>query len=136
MGEMNNIIFDVPKFHLSTESIRDLYSDKIDNLLKCENTFKTESKLVGYGFKCGKTKPQRILYEKICNDNKNFDFIKTKKYSTLKKEKDQFVSEINLKKKYKYFIDLEGHTYSTRSYAFLATKRVFFSSEHPKPMDW
>ena len=137
----NTNVFNVKKFHeinlhdcyFAAESIRDIYSGLVEELTQNNDTTLSK-KMVSFGFLAGKTKPQRQKYIDLCNRFDEFDYIKTKKFD--RHNTKDFVSVQGLKTKYKYFIDLKGHTYSTKSLLFLASKRVFFFNKHPEELRW
>lgn len=113
--------------YFPTEQIRDFYNGNFDNLTT-DNSQYENNKIFTFGSFDEHPKPQRELYKKVC-DNLDFCiFNETKKYNYSKKNK--FLSFIDLKKS-KYLIDLTGHSYSTKSFSFLASKRVYFTSRHP-----
>ncbi|NVK55252.1 MAG: hypothetical protein HWE26_06530 [Alteromonadaceae bacterium] len=120
--------------HFVVETIRDIYSGIITQLL-ANNEEEHSNKIVSFGF-LGRenSKPQREQYIKMSKSTSYIDYINTERFSWLHENK--FTSVLDLKSKYKYFIDLKGHTYSTKSYLLLASKRVFFSSIHNERLWW
>ncbi|MDC8831086.1 glycosyl transferase family 90 [Alteromonas gilva] len=124
------------EYHFVIETIRDIYSGIIDQLL-ADDEMPSSNKMVSFGF-LGKqnSKPQRVQYIKMCESSPYIDYINTERFSWLDRKGKNFTSVLNLKGNYKYFFDLKGHTYSTKSYLFLASKRVFFSSEHNEKLWW
>jgi len=134
------MMVDLHKHYFCAETIRDIYSGDIDNLLK-DNKSSTTDNVVSFGYLATatagvETKPQRIKYIEMCNESPNFDYISTEKFNRFSTHTKKFSKVLDLKAKYKYFIDLKGHTYSTKSYLFMASKRVFFSSKHPEQLTW
>lgn len=120
------------KHYFVLENIRDIYSGALKNIIS-DNTKSKSEKLISFGY-VDSQKPQRIKFMKMCNYINEFNYIKTKKFNA--HETKKFKTIIEYKQDCKYFIDLAGHTYSTKSLLFLASKRVFFSSKHPETTGW
>lgn len=121
--------------YFCAETIRDIYSNIISEL-QADSSKCSTNNIVSFGFLAAKSKPQRLKYIKMCENSPLLDYISTKKFNRYCKDSADFTSVAKLKKDYKYFIDLEGHTYSTKSYQFLASKRVYFSSTHNTVLKW
>jgi len=138
-GKTNGIPRDVSinlhDHYFCAETIRDIYSGIISDLL-ADNSEWSTNEIVSFGFLCGNTKPQRLKYIEMGKSFSQLNYISTKKYNRYSKDTDGFTSVIKLKKDYKYFIDLTGHSYSTKTYQFLASKRVYFTSKHNEILDW
>lgn len=128
-------VIDLHKDYFCSETIRDIYSNYILDLQEDNSKYSTNN-IVSFGFLAGKTKPQRLEYIKMCEDYLFLEYISTDKFNRYLKDEPGFTSIKKLKKNYKYFIDLEGHSYSTKSYQFLASKRVYFSSVHCEVLKW
>tara|TARA_B100001093_G_C26853639_1_gene1026299 strand:+ start:3388 stop:4227 length:840 start_codon:yes stop_codon:yes gene_type:complete len=137
-GEIESIpedkIINLHENYFCAETIRDIYSNIISDL-QADNSGHRTNNIVSFGHVL-KNKPERIKYIEMCENSAFLDYIPTKKFNTYSKDTAEFKSVLDLKKSHKYFIDLAGHTYSTKSYLFLASKRVYFSSEHPEVFEW
>lgn len=121
--------------YFPAESIRDIYSGALDNLIK-DSTSSCNNKAVSFGFLAGDSKPQRKRYIEACVHAEQFEYISTQKYDRRDTTSENFYSIQQMKSKYKYFVDLRGHSYSTKSLLFVASKRVFFYSEPPEKLMW
>lgn len=118
--------------YFAVENIRDIYSNTLSNLIK-DDCQPTNKQVIGFGY-VDTQKSQRKKYINVSENSNTFNYIKTKKFD--RTDLSSFVTIFDLKKTYKYFIDLMGHSYSTKSLLFLGSKRVFFSSVHRKPLKW
>ncbi len=117
------------------ESYVDIHYKRVDDLLNDDSPWE-HNKIGAFGA-IGKlkSKPQRVRFKEMCQDNDNFEYLESLNY-THPPTKD-FISYVDLKKKFKYIIDLEGHGYSCKMYPFLAMKRVIFTSfPHRGHFDW
>jgi len=104
------------------EDFRNIHYNIINNLIN-DNSESILNKIGSFGFLAGKSKPYRLQYIKLCEEYPDlFEYISTNKYSP----DDKTMLSFNYFKKYKYLIDLPGHTYSTKLYAFLHCKRIIF----------
>lgn len=107
---------------VSLEDVRNIHYGIINNLINNDST-PTINKIGGFGFLCGDTKPYRLRYMDCCNKFPHvLEYISTNKYSPNDPSMFSFVDM----KKYRYLIDVPGHTYSTKLYSFLHSKRVIF----------
>jgi len=107
------------------EDLHNISYGHIDCLIE-DFTMPTAMKVGGFGFLCGNTKPYRMLYMEYAEKYPDaFEYISTNKFS---KKDPTMISFLDMKK-YKYLIDLPGHTYSTKLYSFLHSKRVIFRVE-------
>lgn len=107
---------------VSLEDVRNIHYGIIKNLIN-DDSRPTINKIGGFGFLCGDTKPYRLQYMDCCKKNSNIlEYISTNKYSPNDPSMFTFVDM----KKYRYLIDVPGHTYSTKLYSFLHSKRVIF----------
>ena len=104
------------------EDFRNIHCGLISNLIQ-DNKQPSNKKIGSFGFLCGNTKKYRLKYINYCKQYSDvLDYISTPKYS---KTDPNMISFIDMKH-YKYLIDLPGHTYSTKMYSFLHSKRVVF----------
>ena len=114
---------------VSLEDFRNISEGYINDLFSDDSGYDT-SKIGSFGFLAGKSKPQRIKFIDACKEAPDcFEYIKTKKYNP---KDPEMLSFLDIKKKFKYLIDLQGHTYSTKIYSFLHSKRVMFLPDIPK----
>jgi hypothetical protein len=124
------------KVFFCAETIRDIYAGRINFLLN-DSCHWQSNKIGGFGFLAKpNSKKQREAYNDMTKHMEHLEYFETAKFNRLEKNKGTFLSMEELKSKYKYLIDLKGHTYSTKSYLFLASKRVYFSSAHPETLNW
>jgi hypothetical protein len=102
------------------EDVRNIYYGLIDQLAN-DISISTLNKIGSFGYLAHTSKPYRLKFIEFCEKYPdNLEYISTNRYSALDKS---MLSFIDLKK-YKYLIDLPGHTYSTKMYSFLHCKRV------------
>ncbi len=130
-----NASINLHQHYFCTETIRDIYSGIISDLQADSSKWDANS-VVSFGYLAGNSKPQRIKYIEMCESFPQLKYISTEKFNRYCKKSKGFTSVLELKKRHKYFIDLEGHSYSTKSYQFLASKRVYFSSRHNEVLKW
>lgn len=126
--------------YFCAETIRDIYSNIISNLLN-DDSIPSSNNVVSFGYLARKvdgtdTKPQRLEYVDMCNIFPELTYISTKNYNIYDLDCGDFTSILDLKKQFKYFIDLKGHSYSTKTYQLLASRRVYFSSQHNSTLNW
>lgn len=121
--------------YFCAETIRDIYSNVISNLLNDYSTPHSNN-IVSFGHLARKTKPQRLKYIDMCNIFPELTYISTKNYNIYDLDSGDFTNILALKKQFKYLIDLKGHSYSTKTYQLLASKRVYFSSQHNFELNW
>lgn len=107
---------------VSLEDLRNIHYGLINNLTN-DNSIPSINKICGFGYLYGDTKPYRLRYMDYCDKFPHvLEYISTNKYSPKDPSMFSFVDM----KKYKYLIDVPGHTYSTKLYSFLHSKRVIF----------
>lgn len=121
--------------YFCAETIRDIYANIISDL-QLDNSEYSTNEIASFGFLAGDSKPQRLKYIQMCKSFSQLNYISTEKFNRYSKNSPNFTSVAKLKKDYKYLIDLKGHSYSTKTYQFLASKRVYFSSEHNEVLNW
>ena len=103
------------------EDFRNISYGFINNLIK-DTTPYSNNKIGDFGFLLGNTKPLRIKFINLSKTHKMLEYISTPRYN----KEDPKMITFNDMKKYKYLIDLPGHTYSTKIYSYLHCKRVVF----------
>jgi hypothetical protein len=112
-------------FFISLENLRDITENIINTLIEDNSTIYEHNKIGGFGFIPGyHPKPFRTNFIKLTEKHPDkLIYIETKKYN---KNDPSLLSWINIKRKFKYIIDLPGHTYSTKLYTLLFCKRLIF----------
>jgi len=116
------------------ENWRDIYEGRIQELIDDASTHFETNKVGAFGFLQGTTKPGRLNFVKYAQKYPGyFKFIETEKYS---KDMKGYLSLLDYKRKFKYIIDLPGHTYSTKSYWMLFLKRPMFYVEPILKFNW
>ena len=115
------------------EDFRNISYGFINNLIN-DNSNHTINKIGDFGYLAGKSKPARLSFIDLSNKYPNIlEYIATPKYNP----SDPRMITFNDMKKYKYLIDLPGHTYSTKIYSYLHCKRVVFRVKNRKrPFKW
>lgn len=108
-------------YFVCLEDFRNISYGFINNLIK-DNTSYSNNKIGDFGYLCGNTKPIRLKFIELSKTHKILEYYSTPKYN----KEDQKMISFNDMKKYKYLIDLPGHTYSTKIYSYLHCKRVVF----------
>jgi len=104
------------------EDLRNIHYGLINQLIN-DYSEPFINKIGSFGYLADTSKPYRLKFIEFCEKYPdNLEYISTNRYSPLDKS---MLSFIDLKK-YKYLIDLPGHTYSTKMYSFLHSKRVIF----------
>jgi len=118
-----NKIINFYDFFISLENFRDINNNIIHQLIQ-NNSLTFEHKKIGsFGFS-PLNKPLRIKFIDMCNKHQNkLIYIRTRVYN---KNNPKMLSWIDIKNKFKYIIDLPGHTYSTKLYTLLFCKRLIF----------
>lgn len=115
------------------ESFRDVMDGIIDKIIN-DNSDYESNKLGSFGFLLGRTKPCRVNFIKYSKKYpENYQYLSTTMYTV--DNKDMY-SWIDIKKKFKYFINLPGHTYCTKIYTMLFCKRLIFYIEPKLKFDW
>ena len=137
---MNRILYDPPvplegkTLITGSRSFKDIFVSLEDlrnmtyngDCLIEDFTIPTLPMVGGFGFLCGDTKPYRLRFIEYARKYPAaFEYISTNKFSKL----DPTMISFSDMKKYKYLIDLPGHTYSTKLYSFLHMRRVIFRVE-------
>jgi len=112
------------------EDFRNISYNFINSLIK-DITPYSNNKIGDFGFLGGNTKPKRLKFIELSKTNKMLEYYRTPKYN---KNNPKMIS-FNDMKKYKYLIDLPGHTYSTKIYSYLHCKRVVFRVKKNKQYD-
>jgi len=112
------------------ENFRDINNNVIKKLINNNDDSYEFAKIGGFGF-VPPDKKIRLEYIDLCEKySGKFMFIKTPVYN---KEDPRILSWIDIKKKFKYIIDLPGHSYSTKLYTLLYCKRLIFLIEGERP---
>ena len=126
--------FDFALDSVSLENWRDIHNGRISRLIEDDEDEYEFEKIGAFGFLLGTTKPKRLDYLEMTNKSPDkFAFIETEKYAPNMKN---LLSLLDFKKKFKYVIDLPGHTYSTKSYWMLFLKRPMFYVEPNQKFAW
>jgi len=122
------VTIDLHDIYFPIETICDIYSGLVGEISH-KHSVPTTNKVVGFGsIERPGSKPQREEYNHMTLDSHVFDYLETKIYNAATPEKYYDIRD--LIKKYKYFIDLKGHTYSTKAYTFIASNRVTLKCKH------
>jgi hypothetical protein len=126
--------FDLALDSISLENWRDIHNGRISRLI-ADNEDTYESAQIGaFGFLLGATKPERLDYFGMTKRvPEKFAFIETEKFTP---DMKNYLSLLDFKRKFKYVIDLPGHTYSTKSYWMLFLKRPMFYVEPNQKFAW
>lgn len=126
--------FDLALDSVSLENWRDIHNGRISRLIADDEDAYESEKIGAFGFLLGTTKPERLDYIDLTIQSPDkFAFIETEKYSP---DMKNFLSLLGFKRKFKYVIDLPGHTYSTKSYWMLFLKRPMFYVEPNQKFAW
>ena len=119
---------------VSLENWRDICEGRIEELILDEDEAYETEKVGHFGYLMGTTKPERLRFIEFADRFPDkFEFINTEKYS---KDMQSYLSLLEYKRKFKYIIDLPGHTYSTKSYWMLFLKRPLFYVEPNLKFRW
>lgn len=114
------------------EDFRNISYGFINNLIN-DNSPYLNNKIGDFGYLCGNTKPTRLKFIELSKNHKMLEYYSTPKYNP----KDKRMISFNTMKKFKYLIDLPGHSYSTKIYSYLHCKRVVFRVKQRKqPFYW
>ena len=103
------------------EDFRNMSYGFIDSLIKDTKPY-SNNKIGDFGFLAGNTKPIRLKFIELSKTHKMLEYYSTPKYN----KQDPTMITFTDMKKYKYLIDLPGHSYSTKIYSYLHCKRVIF----------
>jgi len=127
-------IYDFLSESVCLENWRDIFTGRVDELLCDENQAYTEAKIGAFGFLKGQTKPERLNFVDLASRHPTcFHYVETQKFS----EQDSLeLTLIDYKKRFKYIIDLPGHTYSTKLYWMLFLKRPLFLVQPKLSFEW
>lgn len=119
-----NITMYFKNFFIPLESFRDINDNIIQDLIDNEDNSYEYNKIGSFGFLCGDTKPVRLNFIKVSKQYPNkLEYIST---NVFRKNDNTMLSWLDIKKKFKYLIDLPGHTYTTKLYTMLFCKRLIF----------
>jgi hypothetical protein len=112
---------------VSLENFRDIHCNIITELINNNNSNYKHNKIGSFGFLLGNTKPYRIKFIKLSETYPDkLIYISTPKFN---KDDKNMMSWADIKYNFKYFIDLPGHTYTTKLYTMLFCKRLIFLFE-------
>ena len=126
--------FDFALDSVSLENWRDIHNGRISRLIANDEDEYESEKIGAFGFLLGATKPERLDYFDMTKKFPGkFAFIETEKFAP---DMQNFLSLLDFKRKFKYVIDLPGHTYSTKSYWMLFLKRPMFYVEPNQKFAW
>jgi len=111
------------------EDFRHIHDGVINDLIQCSADHQS-NKLGAFGYLGNGTKPHRLQFIEMCKKFPDkFEYIETNKFT---KKDPSMLSFLDVKKKFKYLIDPVGHSYTTKLYSFLHSKRVvMLCDEHP-----
>lgn len=127
----NTIVF--KNFFICMESFRDIMDGIIDKIINDNSNYES-NKLGSFGFLLGRTKPCRVNFIKYSKKNpEKYQYLSTTMYTV---DNKNMYSWIDIKKKFKYFINLPGHTYCTKIYTMLFCKRLIFYIEPKLKFEW
>tara|TARA_Y100001938_G_scaffold150861_1_gene243916 strand:- start:2386 stop:3285 length:900 start_codon:yes stop_codon:yes gene_type:complete len=117
------------KYFVVLEDFRHIHDGVINDLIKCSAAHQS-NKLGAFGYLGNGSKPHRTQFIEMCRKFPDkFEYIETNKFT---KKDPSMLSFLDVKKKFKYLIDLVGHCYLTKLYAFLHSKRVIMLCDnHP-----
>lgn len=106
------------------ENWRDIWGGRIEELITDESPAETAC-LGSFGALEGNSKPgRRGFITAAQTDPDCFEYVETDKFSTSGMTRS--LTLIEVKRRFKYMIDLPGHTYSTKLYWMLFTRRPIF----------
>ncbi len=116
------------------ENWRDIWDGRIQDLIEDETSDYTTERVGAFGYLAGDTKPYRLrFYELAKTHPEMFEYIETDKYSG---QMSRSINLLGFKEKFKYVIDLPGHTYSTKIYWMLFLGRPVFYVEPIMKFRW
>jgi len=116
------------------ENWRDIHLGRIAELINHDEDISHQQKIGAFGFLGGQRKPERLTFKRAASEHPQyFEYIDTEKYS---ESKTPTLSLLDYKMRFKYVIDLPGHTYSTKLYWMLFLKRPLFLVPPRMPFEW
>ncbi len=116
------------------ENWRDIWAGRIQELIDDEHPQASCDKVGAFGFLQGTSKPERIRFAQLADEHPDrFEYIPTDKYSSSMKN---YITLLEYKRRFKYVIDLPGHTYSTKIYWMMFLKRPIFYVEPNQKFLW
>jgi hypothetical protein len=117
---------------ISLENLRDIHENVIADLVN-DNSQPETSLLGSFGYIAGNTKPQRLKFVELAKKNPSkLKYLATSKFN----RSGRFYSWLQIKNKFKYLINLQGHTYCTKIYTMLFCKRTVFYSRPKTVYKW
>lgn len=120
---IRNVSIDFRRCFVCMESFRDIQRGIVQQLIEDEDSSYEFNKVGAFGFLAGKTKPIRIKFQTMSNNFSDLEYIETPKFVSSERPP---LTWVEYKRKYRYFIDLPGHTYTTKLYTMLFCKRLIF----------
>lgn len=121
---------------VSMSSWRDIFDGRIQELIDDHETGFESSQLGTFGYLKGETKPVRLKFIQLANEHPDkLSYIETGKF-TKDKADGNFLTLLDLKRRFKYVIDLPGHGTSTKSYWMAFLKRPMFYIEPGVKFEW
>ena len=128
-----NYLFHLQYNLICLENLRDIHERIINDLIGNNDAYES-NKIGAFGYLKGNTKPVRLKYmEKSKKHPRRFEFISTNKYN---KNDPSMITWFDYKKRFKYFIDLPGHSYTTKLYTMLFCKRLVFYIKNDMRFTW
>lgn len=134
-SEIRNSVASFSDFFVCMEDFRNISKGYIEDLRNDSSGY-SSNRIGGFGALEKKgSKPMRVNFINKSKKNQDkLEYIETNKYNPFD---PSMLSFVDIKKRFKYLIDLWGHTYSTKLYSFLHSKRVVFLVEpFPKYFKW
>ena len=123
------------------ENIRDIFCGRINELIDNNNPFSVNA-IGAFGDVNDPNKPIRGSYWELCKKNPTILEMNITRAGGIKKNNysfdegnPKFMSLLDLKK-YKYILDLPGHSYSTKIFWKLFMKRPIFYIANSQPSNW
>lgn len=106
------------------ENWRDIWTGRIEELIADESAPETP-RMGSFGALEGNSKPGRRGFIRAAREDPDrFEYVETDKFSPSGMARS--VTLIEFKRRFRYVIDLPGHTYSTKLYWMLFTRRPIF----------
>ena len=109
------------KHFVCLEDFRNISYGFINSLIK-DNSPYSNNKIGDFGFLAGNSKPIRLKFIKLSKTHKMLEYLSTPIYN---KNNPKMIT-FNDMKKYKYLIDLPGHSYSTKIYSYLFNSKELY----------